>query len=246
MGILGFFRGNNNGIPKMDEVDINSITKDEFYQKYFLPRKPLVIRNGAKNWPLMKLWTENYLISQGGGYQCNIIHDSRPASSKDRTLLKHYFALHKDKSTLTLDNYDPNSKIFFLEDITLPNICFNEKDISRFFFYHANKNGGTLPHSHGDAFNILREGEKRWVMHDASIKTDPKGNNIMMSFYKQYPAGTHAKEWFSNELKTISKKVDKVSQCIQRAGDIVFIPADYSHAVLNNSEVMGLVVETIR
>ena len=245
MNILGFFRGNNNGISRMDEVDINSITREEFHQKYFLQRDPLVIRNGAKDWPLMQKWTEDYLITQGGGYQCNIIHDSRPASSKDRTLLKHYFALHKDKSTLTLDSYDPTSKIFFLEDIALPNICFNEKDISRFFFYHANKNGGTLPHSHGDAFNILREGEKRWVMYDADKDVAPKGHQLMLKTYKRYPAGTHAKDWFNKDYSKVSK-TEKAYECIQKKGDIVFVPRNYAHAVVNNSEVLGIVVEVIR
>ena len=39
-------------------------------------------------------------------------------------------------------------------------------------------------------------------------------------------------------------KVDTVFCCTQEAGDIVFIPDGYCHAVLNKTEVMGIVFET--
>ena len=57
--------------------------------------------------------------------------------------------------------------ISFLKDIQIPNLFFNKNSITRFFFYHSIKDAGTLPHNHRDAFNILRDGEKHWVMFNA-------------------------------------------------------------------------------
>ena len=51
-------------------------------------------------------------------------------------------------------------------------------------------------------------------------------------------------ENFKKEVPKLPNKVDAVFCCTQEAGDIVFIPKGYCHAVLNKSEVMGIVFET--
>ena len=45
-------------------------------------------------------------------------------------------------------------------------------------------------------------------------------------------------------IPKLAKKLDHVYTCTQNAGDIVFIPNGFCHAVLNKSEVMGIVFET--
>ena len=51
------------------------------------------------------------------------------------------------------------------------------------------------------------------------------------------------KDWYTREFLQLPKRVEKVYTCTQNAGDIVYIPHQFSHAVLNKSEVIGLVVE---
>ena len=46
----------------------------------------------------------------------------------------------------------------------------------------------------------------------------------MMKFFQKYPVGSHAKDWFRKELKTLTKKVDVVYECFQKSGDIVYVP----------------------
>ena len=36
---------------------VDDITKEEFFEKYLKPRKPVVIKNMAKNWPAYQKWT---------------------------------------------------------------------------------------------------------------------------------------------------------------------------------------------
>ena len=244
--MLNFFKTNTNSIDKIDEILFSDITKVSFINDYFLPRVPLVIKNGAKNWPLIKLWTKEYISNHNGDYICTVISDSRPAHSKLKTTLANYFNVHKDKSTLTLD-FDPKKSPFFLKGLKFPNIYFSKNNIHRFFFYHSVIDAGTLPHVHRDAFNILREGEKRWVMFDADRTISPKGYSLMMKTNKKYPPGTHSKDWFKKDYFKLSKKVDKVFECIQSPEDIIFIPINYCHTVVNTSdEVLGLVVEVLR
>ncbi|MFT4801891.1 hypothetical protein [Patiriisocius sp. Uisw_047] len=246
MGIFDFLKSNVSAITKIDEVLYSDINKETFLSKYFIPRIPLIIKNGAHDWPLIKLWTKEYISKNNGDYVCTVISDSRPAHSKIKTTLANYFNSHKGKSTLTLD-FDPHKSPFFLKGLKFPNKYFSKKSIHRFFFYHSVKDAGTLPHVHRDAFNILREGEKRWVMFDADRTISSKGYAMMMKTYKSYPPGTHAKDWFKKDYSKLSSKVDEVYECIQSPKDIVFIPVNYCHTVVNTSdEVLGLVVEVIR
>ena len=238
---LNWFQAKLNSIAI---IDASQLTKEIFIKDYYKPRIPLLVKGGAKNWSIMQKWSKEYIIETSGDYECTIVSDSRPASAKITTSIRNYFEKYTDKSTLTLEKYQRNKAPAFLNDIELPNDFFSKKDIARFFFYHSNKDGGTLPHNHGDAFNILQSGKKHWIFYDANKLEAPNGNQRMHFYHQKYPVGTHAKDFFKSELKSLSKNVSDTAECFQEAGDIIYVPRQYCHAVLNKSEVMGLVVET--
>ena len=241
MGIFNLF----NGKKKLEEIDQFS-SQDEvlFQSKYKNPRVPVLLKGAAKDWPLHSKWSKDYIKDNMGSYICKIIEDSRPAYAKDQTTLKFYFEKLKNVSTLTLEPFNQKNPPLFYKDIKMPNPFFTTKDIQRFFFFHSIKDAGTLPHIHGNAFNILQEGQKQWVFYDASKTHNINGYNTLQASNKKYPQGTHAKDWFKKEVPKLPNKVDTVFCCTQEAGDIVFIPNGYCHAVLNKTEVMGIVFET--
>jgi len=246
MGLLNIFKSSSKPVTAIEHINYSDLTKELFIKNYFNTRTPLLIKEGAKGWPLIEKWTKEYVIKNNGDYVCTVISDSRPAHSKVKMTLLHYFKTQVNKSTLTLD-FDPKRSPFFLSGLKFPNIFFTKKNIHRFFFYHSVKDAGTLPHIHRDAFNILREGEKRWVMYDADQYINPKGYNVLANTYKKYPPGTHAKTWFKKDFSKLSKSVDRVYEGIQSPSDIMYVPVNYSHTVVNTSEeVLGLVVEVIR
>ena len=245
MGIFDLFQNKPAKTIEMDEFHYSKLNKETFLSEYFIPRKPLLIKEGAKDWPIVDLWTKEYVNEKFGYYKCTIVKDSRPAMARESTTLKKFFKNHKGQSTLTLES-NPMKVSFILKGLKLPNLFFSRKDINRFFFYYSVKNAGTLPHYHKDAFNILREGKKKWVMFDANEEIAPKGYNLLAEGYKRYPKGTHAKDWFLIDLPKISRKLP-VYECQHEGSDIVYVPWLFSHAVLNMSdEVLGLVVETNR
>lgn len=227
-------------------IEINDLVKDKykFRKNYYKLRKPVLIKQGAKNWPLFLSWNKDYIKESSGDSICTIVHDSRPAASKNQTTLKEYFEESPSKSTLTLQNFVSNSYPKYIDDIAFPNPYFNKNDIYRFFFYHSLKDEGTLPHNHGDAFNILQSGRKHWIFFDASKSKNPHGHIEMMNTFKKYPPGSHARDYYKNELQNNSSKGLDIFECIQEPGDIVYVPREYCHAVLNKSEVMGIVFET--
>jgi len=104
----------NSNIHTVDEICINHENKNLFIDNYYLPRVPAVIKGGAKEWPLIKSWTDEYLIKEYGDYLCTVVNDSRPAYSKEKSTLKNYFKNHSEKSTLTLELYDKNISTYFI------------------------------------------------------------------------------------------------------------------------------------
>src|SRR5690606_16691993 len=218
MKLFGFI--NSSKPQNVEEVNFEKMNHDEFMVKYFLPKIPLIIKDGAKNWPLFDKWNKDYIIRSFGNYKCTIVSDSRPAFSKVQDTLKNYFQDHKGKSTLTLEKFISKNKSPFLKDIIVPNTLFKEEDIARYFFYHSVKNAGTLPHTHGDAFNILQAGKKELIFYNANRQAAPRGFKELQECHKKYPPGAQASEWFNTELPKLPKKVEKVYRCIQEPGDI--------------------------
>ncbi|CAG5080198.1 cupin-like domain-containing protein [Parvicella tangerina] len=235
-------------IATLDEITIDESNIDSFFRDYFDVRKPVIIKNGAEKWPLMWRWNKEYIVKKAGKYPCIIVNDSRPAASRKTDTIKNYFAIHKGKSTLTLQRYNKQMLLPILKDVPIPSLFFSDENIKRYFFYHAPVEAGTLPHTHRDAFNILRSGTKKWIFHDALEATSPEGKKMVDKYYQTYPKGTTAKNWFEEELPQLQDHLEEtqVYQCIQEAGDIVYIPYEYMHTVLNLSEVMGVVFERAR
>lgn len=240
--MFNFFK--KKSLIKTAEIEISKDFKKQFMETYYENRVPVLIKNAAQNWPLMSLWNQDYIVANNGSYICTLVEDSRPASANSKTTLKNYFEKNSDLSTLTLENLNLKNKPNFLKDVKLPNEIFSEADIYRFFFYNSNQNQGTLPHNHGDAFNILQTGKKHWIFYDADKLLAPKGFEEMQASFKKYPSGSHIKQYFEKELKSLAAKLPDTMECIQKPGDIVYVPRGYAHAVLNLENVMGLVFET--
>jgi hypothetical protein len=243
---MNFFKqllGRQN-VSSIDHID--QITDfSDFIQDYKETRTPVLLKSGASDWPLMQKWSKEYISTRMGSYVCKVVKDSRPAYAQGRTTLKKYFQHQSlSDSTLTLDQFNPSKPPLFFQDIAYPNPFFTKRQIHRFFYFHAHKNAGTLPHIHGNAFNILQEGKKEWIFYDASKEHNPQGYEVLQDSNRRYGIGSHAKDWFRKEVPRLPRKLDHVYRCEQQPGDIVFIPHGFCHAVLNHSEVMGIVFET--
>jgi len=234
----------------MDEIEVTEGNRNTFIVNYVQKRVPVLIKNGIKNWALMTKWNREYVAENFGSYTYTVVKDSRSGVASDnnfKTTLKDYFANHPDGSAFLRDVYDEKKPPLFFKDIELPNLFFRSEEIASYFFYHAPNQGGALPHKHPfEVFNLLQQGEKKWVLFDADSLTSPQGDLLIQEYKEQYGKNVLSKEWFKNELPQLNNKINPVFECNQQAGDIVYIPVNFCHAVLNLSEVMGLIVEVSR
>ena len=131
MGIFDLFQNKSAKTIPMDEIHYSKLNKERFISEYFIPRKPLLIKEGAKNWPLVDLWNKAYVDKKFGHYMCTVVKDSRPAMARESTTLKTFLRTIKDKYTNTrIESYESQLS---LKGLKFPNLFFSRKDINRFF-----------------------------------------------------------------------------------------------------------------
>ena len=89
---------------------------------------------------------------------------------------------------------------------------------------------GAPLHIHADAINMVVSGEKKWY-----IQTPQK------TMYSRKPV----KEWVEQDVERYDE-TDLPLECTQRAGDIVYIPMDWGHAILNTKDnTFGYAIEVL-
>lgn len=67
----------------LSQIDrVETITKEEFLQKYFKPQKPVVIERFIEDWPAFKKWNLEYM-KEVAGDKIVPLYDDRPVDYKD-------------------------------------------------------------------------------------------------------------------------------------------------------------------
>ena len=90
-------------------------------------------------------------------------------------------------------------------------------------FFLGPPGSGAPMHMHKDAINILAHGEKRWLL------LPPKD-----ALYSSEPVS----EWLA-----AGRAPSNATVCTQRAGDVLFVPRGWAHAVLNTKTSVGFAIE---
>ena len=89
-------------------------------------------------------------------------------------------------------------------------------------------------HYHSQALNALVRGSKKWFLRHPTF-----------AHYDRTPV----REWLRRKdgaayaVRGAAEDRPPLIECVQRAGDILFVPSGWGHAVLNLEEVAGFAVE---
>lgn len=96
------------------------------------------------------------------------------------------------------------------------------------------RGSGTLFHNHGAAYNVLAYGAKRWYLHPpgwlgyTDIRGDVKDFHKLKLTVATYTQGFHAR----------IKPFEAPLECMQRAGEMMYVPTGWQHATLNTREAI--------
>lgn len=235
-------------MKNMDYINIDSNNIELFHENYVRKRIPVILKNAAKEWPLINSWTNNYLIKLCENIEFKVVQDSRSGENNSLNFsssLEKYLEEEKGFAAYIHDSTTHSLFSDLFGDLDPKNPFFRANEIEKFLFFFAKTNAGALPHVHVfDVFNVLQKGKKQWVFFDASEHLAPLGYKTLQEYHKSYGRGSTSLQWFERELSSLENKVESSYTGIQEAGDLVYIPIEYSHAVLNLEDCVGLVLET--
>ncbi len=219
----------------LSPIDIvEDISKEDFRKKYLLPRKPVVLRNMAKNWPAYKKWTMEYMKEVVGDVEVPLYDSSKadPAAPINAATTKMKFAdyidlINREPTDLRIFFFDPIKQApKILEDYISPKELmggFLDKYPSMFFggqgsqtFLHYDIDLAHIFHTH---FN----GRKHVLLFDYKWKD---------RLYK-LPYATYALEDYDIANPDFEKfpALDGVEgiECFLEHGDTLFMPTGWWH-----------------
>ena len=219
-------------LTPIDVVD--DITEEDFRKKYLKPRKPVVIRNMAKNWPAYQKWTMDYMKETVGNVEVPLYDSSKadPSAPINSSAAKMNFSdyidlIQNEPTDLRIFLFDPiKSAPKLLEDYIAPKELmggFLDKYPNMFF---GGKGSVTFLHYDIDMAHIFHthfNGRKHILLFDNKWKD---------RLYK-LPMATYALEDYdiSNpdfEKFTALEGVEGI-ECFLEHGDTLFMPTGYWH-----------------
>ncbi|WP_313269218.1 cupin-like domain-containing protein [Epilithonimonas vandammei] len=213
---------------------VDDITKEEFFEKYLKPRKPVVIKNMARKWSAYQKWTMDYMKQAVGDVEVPLYDSSKadPAAPINASAAKMKFAdyidlIEKEPTDLRIFLFDPIKQApKLLDDYIFPKDLmggFLDKYPNMFF---GGKGSVTFLHYDIDMAHIFHthfNGRKHILLFDYKWKD---------RLY-QIPYATYALEDYDIENPDFTKfpALDGVEgiECYLEHGDTLFMPTGWWH-----------------
>ncbi|MBE4950536.1 cupin-like domain-containing protein [Chryseobacterium culicis] len=213
---------------------VEDISKEDFYEKYLKPRRPVVIRNMAKNWPAYQKWTMEYMKEVVGDVEVPLYDSSKadPSAPINAAAAKMKFGdyidlIQREPTDLRIFLFDPIKYApKLLEDYISPKDLmggFLDKYPNMFF---GGKGSVTFLHFDIDMAHIFHthfNGRKHILLFDYKWKE---------RLY-QIPYATYALEDYDIENPDFTKfpALDGVEgiECYLEHGDTLFMPTGWWH-----------------
>jgi histone arginine demethylase JMJD6 len=247
-GILKSLTKRSNS-SKINYIDNNNITKDEFISDYINKSKPCIIKNVNNNWKANNEWNINALKKNYGEclFQigCNI-NTNEPIIMKLSLFIEKYINdVNKDNLYLFDPTFDfdcPNivndycvPKIF--EDDIISNIPDYLRPNYKWFLIGSSATGSKF---HTDplgtsAWNTLIVGKKEWIIFAPDYFNDNNHIKLCIDNIKI----DNFKEWINSFLLIINTGDNIVNnnnnmiRFIQNENETVFVPSGWFHLVIN-------------
>eukprot|EP01059_Diplonema_ambulator_P036148 TRINITY_DN8895_c0_g3_i1.p1 TRINITY_DN8895_c0_g3~~TRINITY_DN8895_c0_g3_i1.p1 ORF type:complete len:584 (+),score=145.03 TRINITY_DN8895_c0_g3_i1:1479-3230(+) len=222
------------GVPTAVDV-VTDIDKDTFLNEYYGVRKPLILRGAAGSWGCAGWDVEHMLGGNQAALNSTVTVAEIPYSTqyglgKSQMPLSQYIEEHM-KHGSHMYAFDNGMHTSAAADVL-------RSSYGRLVFLGGAKNNppqwsfgadgsGSPPHLHQDAVNGVCFGQKEWLIWPPAatfLSTVPAHE-----FYKPIPA------WAGSPIKAT-----------QLAGDLLYIPEGWGHAVLNVGPTLGVATEYYR
>jgi len=221
----------------VDVLNCEDLHAAEFNASFLAPMRPVLLAGCARGWPAQERWSREGIVERYGDVKVQVGPIAFPetyglpgrrASLADVVAAAERTAAHPppppEAPHFAFDNNiaaSTSNRIH--DDYTAPHVVPNSPPVLTEFSLGPPLSGANM-HFHGAVFTGLVHGRKRWALlrpADAYFSTTP------------------VREWLDSE----AGRHPRLLHCVQRAGDVMFLPRNWGHAVMNLQTAVGVVNE---
>eukprot|EP01102_Stenamoeba_stenopodia_P000377 TRINITY_DN1034_c0_g1_i3.p1 TRINITY_DN1034_c0_g1~~TRINITY_DN1034_c0_g1_i3.p1 ORF type:complete len:594 (+),score=141.12 TRINITY_DN1034_c0_g1_i3:129-1910(+) len=229
------------GYSHLERRSAKTMTVEEFKEVYEKGSRPVLITDLMDDWPAMEKWSEECLLERFGSTVFKLTH--KHAGCRLRMKIADYFKYWKDNKDhdplyLFESNFarkaPPMKEEFkvpkYFEDDLLQYV--NKRPFERWTIIGPPRSGTSF---HTDplsssAWNALISGRKRWALYPPNWPSAP--GSISYHPDDKYDAEVEPSAWLLENYPFLAPEY-KPWECVQRPGEVIFVPAGWWHMVLN-------------
>eukprot|EP00163_Fabomonas_tropica_P025616 TRINITY_DN446_c0_g2_i11.p1 TRINITY_DN446_c0_g2~~TRINITY_DN446_c0_g2_i11.p1 ORF type:complete len:670 (+),score=96.30 TRINITY_DN446_c0_g2_i11:180-2189(+) len=224
-----------------DVVQAKDLTMERFISDYHSVARPVVIRGLTNEWPAWSRWTREHFHERYGNVSLMTgpipyaNEYGRPTESEVMEVREFIEEMEEgtpdvfdsklDKTTepwILFDQGMSTEQPEFLADYRTPSYFRLCGQYTRPQISVGSYGSGAPFHSHVSAWNAVIYGRKRWFVVPPGVA---KLRDVETS---QQPLS-----WFQDGNYQQLREAGDVQECVQHAGDVVFVPRLWSHATIN-------------
>ena len=231
-------------IPIVDAAQLNASALTAYYSE------PLLVKGGAASWPALRsatvAWRRSYMLQAWGDLLVQL------APNGERVPLRDFLdEMQQPNFTapprfvfqpLTWDwERTPRARLEWSHveaDLELPTFLSGWRregeglrDMGNWFLSVGATSSGQHFHSHGEALNAVVWGRKRWffLAPGSSVRASDYASSL--EFVRGLPANR--------------REGASVAECVQERGDVVIVPAQLPHAVVNDGDTVSVSLDRV-
>jgi len=227
-------------------VECKNLSIETFVEEVESKNQPVMMSGAMDGWSCTEKWTNRYLAQNYGslkfsvgGYQMALENYLNYMSSEPLDDQSLYLFDPNFVKTCPSMGSDYQVPPFFSKERDLFGVLESSRPNYRWLIMGPKRSGSTF---HKDpngtsAWNACVRGVKKWILLPPSV-TPPGVHSSVDGVDVTSPVSLT--EWFINFYHHLPDVGVESIECIQRPGDLVFVPTQWWHCVLNLTECIAI------
>lgn len=209
--------------------------------------EPLLMRGAFSYYSDLNTWSVERVVRQFAQTDVTVGHvpyaDAFNLSTMQMKLVQYYESYMEGSSAQPYYVFNKNDDVcqrgydvlkqLVLDAFPTPQLIASPDDaggLDSIHFFLGQKDSGAPFHIHADAVNAAVTGLKQWYIYTPA-----------RTLYSRKTI----KKWVEEDLKELPMD-ERPLECLQRPGDVVYVPLDWGHAVLNlEDKTFGYALEVL-